>query len=364
MINTKNTKQIKISYHTVDAFGILNFDSKDQKFAYMSAENVKSRDAIKTAGNNLRFGKAVFTNEDGKLVRTNVISDSAIKQCVFNSDCPYTSSEIWYKPKSVILAYIASPVMLMKGYLGCTDGNSIRRKSMLTFSCAKMCENTVPVMQVNSTKMPIPDSTSLVTSETCGDTEWRGTVLVNVGNGENFIDFSQSIPQPVSDNENKQAIQAEYENLIQNAFGNKELAIKDYTRKAAVDCPSERGIILSGKEIAGMVNLLLDRIRNMSREGRGASLGQVIIDGIEIRGEVEGVEPENGWCKVSPDSAFGCVDPREVYRESTKDEVNAVNIALEAHKAADKKKADKKNGKKTKPNPDEQKPDENKKETV
>ena len=43
MINTKNTKQIKISYHTVDAFGILNFDSKDQKFAYMSAENVNSR---------------------------------------------------------------------------------------------------------------------------------------------------------------------------------------------------------------------------------------------------------------------------------------------------------------------------------
>jgi hypothetical protein len=356
MINTKNTKQIKISYHTVDAFGILNFDSKDQKFAYMSAENVKSRDAIKTAGNNIRFGKAVFTNESGKLVRTNVISDNAIKQCVFNSDCPYTSSEIWYKPKSVILAYITSQVMLLKGYM-CADVVPFRHKSMLTFSCAKMCENTVPVMQVNSTKMPIPDSTSLFTTETCGDTEWRGTVLVNVGNGENFINFSQSVPTSVSE--------TEYENIIRDAFGNKELAIKDYTRKAAVDCPSERGIILSGKEIAGMVNLLLDRIRNMSREGRGASLGQVIIDGIEIRGEMNDIEPNaNGWCKVAPDSEFGCVEPREVYRESTKDEVNAVNIAVEAHKAADKKKADKKNGKKTKPNPDEQKPDENKKETV
>ena len=107
-----------------------------------------------------------------------------------------------------------------------------------------------------------------------------------------------------------------------------------------------------------MVNLLLDRIRNMSREGRGASLGQVIIDGIEIRGEMNDIEPNaNGWCKVAPDSEFGCVEPREVYRESTKDEVNAVNIAVEAHKAADKKKADK--GKKNKPNPDE-----NKKETV
>lgn len=352
-ISTLNTKQIKISYHTVGAFGILNFDSADQSYAYTSATNSKSHDAVNTAGKNLRFGKAIFTSEDGNLVRTNVISDAAIKQAVFNADCPYASSEIWYKPVSAIIAYITSPVMLMKGYLGCIEGNSIRRKSMLTFSCAKMCGSTVPVMQVNSTKeQGVKSSTSFFTSETCGDTEWRGSVLFNVGNGENFIDFSQSAPQSDPSSINEKA----YEAAVQDSVGDKGIVIKDYTRTGAVGCPSERGVILPGKVIASLVNMLTDRIRGMSREGRGASLGQVVIDGISVRGQVEGYESDiNGWTDVPADSVFGCVEPRPVYRESTSEEVNAVNIAKAAQKAAEKKKT--KPAKKSKPGANDSKGD-------
>lgn len=131
--------------------GIVNFDSKEQRFTL-------AKHGIFTGLNeNVKLGKKAFTKtgkfkEDGNEIYDYKVKISAdcLRHSIFEHDVDVVNGVLIQDP-FILGTYMLSPVGLMRGYMFAEKETTLRRKSPLTITDAIQCNNVKSEMEVGST---------------------------------------------------------------------------------------------------------------------------------------------------------------------------------------------------------------------
>lgn len=129
--------------------GVVNFDSKDQKWMFRTKNNNGKPHHLFNSHDNLKYAKKNFYYDDnGNLQYKLKISSECIKKEMFGDDYVAQSSKIVHNPV-ILNSFISSPMSHLRGYMF-ADKVSFKRKSALTIEDAEATNNPVSYLDVSS----------------------------------------------------------------------------------------------------------------------------------------------------------------------------------------------------------------------
>lgn len=166
--------------------GIVNFDSKDQKYLWNRESKEGNKNVFSSVDNNNMYAKKVFfRDEEGKLGYKIKISSDAIRNAIFKSDAIATNPSIMHH-KSLLNSFIGSTMGLTRGYMFAGD-ETYKRKSPLTVGSAIQSNNAISYMEFHGrsgSKKVGDDSeksdTSIFNKETVGDITYTTKGFINI----------------------------------------------------------------------------------------------------------------------------------------------------------------------------------------
>ena len=136
----------------LDGQGIVNYDSKEQKWAHIHNETGLEGD-YNGRNENVNFAKKNFyktgvrTAAGKEVLDTRIkISSDCLKKNLFNEDIIATSPNLMHHD-SILYNYLASPVALLRGWMF-TEKNSLKRKSALVIVDAEQVNGAMPYIEV------------------------------------------------------------------------------------------------------------------------------------------------------------------------------------------------------------------------
>lgn len=193
------TKQI-ILRGKLKGHGIVNYDSNEQKFAYIKAHKIKnnSNDVITVSlpdiprkedgsfADNVLYAKKVFMmDKDSNEISSRLkISSNLLRHTIFG-EVPHTNPIISGDPL-MMTTFVLSPVGLVRGYMFTTrkdseeGGLSYARKSALTITDAIQSENDSAMTHFEvHNREGVKDDASLFYKESCGDVEYDFMAVID-----------------------------------------------------------------------------------------------------------------------------------------------------------------------------------------
>lgn len=127
----------------IDGKGIVNYDSNDQRQIHYGTNLYDKYE-------NVQYAKKNFYTKDDKLQYKIKISSDCIRHDIFINDVFNQSPNI-ISNNEIFHSYIASPAMLLRGYLFLDKKASYKRKSAVTISDAEQICNAVSHINTHST---------------------------------------------------------------------------------------------------------------------------------------------------------------------------------------------------------------------
>lgn len=259
-----------------EGHGIVNYDSKEQKKIWNEEEYTNgNKNKFTTNNNNVNYSKKhYFRDENGVLKYKIKVSSDALRNSIFRGDAIAVNPTI-VNHKTLLNAFIASPLGLIRGYLfGEKNNQTLKSKSILTITSAVQTNNAESYMEFHSRsgeKKVKDDSeesdTTIFNKETIGDITYKSEGFINLQE----LEFYSC--DPIFD---RFSFNPDDFNDIK-FFLNKNLPKFDselgyYKLKTSVIDVAEYGIKLNNENILFLVKETLKRILNISIERSGAYL--------------------------------------------------------------------------------------------
>lgn len=179
-------KTVKSILFTVELSGkgVVNFDSNDQKYMY-NGTNLKS--TMGTMHDNVSYAKKHFYKDaDGKLSYKLSISSDCLRHDIFKQDVMCQSPNI-ANNDALLYSYMASPAMMLRGYLFADKSATYKRKSAVTITDAEQTCNAVTHIDVHSSSAKKNADTDKETSdntffykENIGDISYKSRGVLDI----------------------------------------------------------------------------------------------------------------------------------------------------------------------------------------
>lgn len=288
--------RLKIKGH-----GIVNYDSKDQKYAFNS--NWKDNSPLKkmhTNYENTSYAKKKLYGKDGNVESYKIsISSDCLRHEIFKDDVMFQSPNLIHSP-ALLYSFIASPVGLLRGYLFAEQEEQLKRKSAITLIDAQQTCDAISYIEIFSKsglKNKDIDKTdnTLFKKEVVGDIKYATEGNIDLAQMQ-FVSASQVFDRyalnPDFFETYKQFLKAKLPSF------NSELGyflIKD----SSVGI-SEYGFMLSDEDVKCLIQMFFKKLLNMNIKRKNAfarteSLEyKLVYDPIDDR-----FEDENGWISIN-----------------------------------------------------------------
>ena len=280
-------------------FGIVNYDSNQQKWAYNQLENKE-----KVSHDNVNFAKKnwhEYTTKDGekKLGYKLKISSDCLRHEIFIDDFEYQTPNLMHHAH-ILIASIASPASLIRGYLYTVkDVLNIKRTSALTITDASQTCNAVSMIETFSrsgvkTTDDNKADTTFFKKETVGDIEYEALGSIDLKELQ-FISLDKLF--------DRLAVESDwftlYKELLQSKLPSFNGEPKYYQIKnSCVEIP-ELGVVLSNEDVVKLTKELIARLLKISirRAKAYAKLTELYIKPVyDVLKDT--AEDERGWIKI------------------------------------------------------------------
>ena len=275
--NSVKSIQVRVQ---VDATGIVNYDSSDQKYSWnaMIDRNAKiDRDQgdkgifeRKAFNDNVSFGKALYREQNGRIVRDPYISSDCMKRAAFGDDLFQQNPNVMHETLFLVNR-IASPQAMLHGYLYTqTTGGTVRRKSAVTLTDA-ICDLTAglscPALTISTTSEPKSGvATEGKNEDSDGSTSMRFKEVR--GKERHIARATIDIPElfffSLSDNHDRLALDpdlaADFARKLGGRIGSEVSAPSFYMRSGEITELPEYGIAFSEEQVIGFIRYWLRRM--------------------------------------------------------------------------------------------------------
>jgi len=294
----KTAKSILIRAN-LKGYGIVNYDGGDQKFTF----NALARNQEKSRFDNVTYAKRQWTSmgEDGKCDYKIIISGDCLKHELFKEDVAFQSPNIMHH-KSLLLNNIASPAMLLRGYLFATKDQTIKRSGAITLTDAIQTCNAMSSLETFSRSgEKITDEnqsdTSFFKKETIGDISYRTRGAIDLMQLQ-FLSTDQTFDRLGLDPD----LFEEYVKILSTRM-NVDAKLGYYKIKDSVIDIPEYGVLFSNENVVDLTKLFLKKLLKFSLKKSKA-----FADVIDVEYKIvydpltDRLNDENGWTKLTTDS--------------------------------------------------------------
>lgn len=276
--------------------GIVNFDSKDQKFLW----NKLSRE--KWNHDNINFAKKVWEyNEDGKLTYKVKISSDSLRHAIFGDNIPCQTPNV-SDNQIVYLTYLASPSAICRGYMNTDKDYQYKKKSALSLTSAVQTNNTLSSIEVGTTSGvkntdENKSDNTLHYHETIGDITYLATGVIDLMQLQ-FVSMDEIF--------DRLALNSDYFNVYKTALKYKMSTFnsepKYYHYKSSdIEIP-ELGFVFSNDDMNFLVKYLLKSIlkTNIKKRNAYANVSKVQIKIVEDC-TIDTKNSNDGWIDLTND---------------------------------------------------------------
>lgn len=329
--------------------GIVNFDSKDQKWIYFREEshiNKRNHDGVTYAKRNF------YRDADGNLQSKLKISRDCILKSTFDEDMIAQSSAIMHH-ESLLYNYIASPYGIIRGYLLPTSQQTLKRKSALTLSAAEQTCNAIPYLETfsksgdrgKSKEAGEKSSNNFYEAETVGNISYLAEGILDLGELQ-FLGADQSLDRfsinPDGFDKYKQVLDMRLD-------GAKDLELKFYKLDGSVVDIAELGVLLTPEQVKTLTKHTLYRLLTTHIKRKSAFAKTIKMQIKLVEDPLKDLASEaNGWIDIKNSKNIDDLDfdVKIKYVEVDQGQERAKRAEWEAALNADKKDTKKKRQKK------------------
>lgn len=257
---------------TIKGNGIVNYDSKDQKWMLKKYKYDEWGNALKF--DNIKIAKHALVktgnDENGKAqydVRLK-ISSNCLRNAIFQEDHPFQNSMILHSTK-LLNRSIASVAGLLRGYMFEQEGfTGLKRKSPVIITDAEQTAGELSTIDVHSTsgakrtKESEEDTsdTSLFYKETVGDVEYSFKGAINLADLQ-FISLSDTFDRMAANPDDFETL---YRAHLERSVGSKVDDPGFYMINSAVNGVPEEGVLLSQAQTAFLVKEYFKRLLSLT----------------------------------------------------------------------------------------------------
>jgi hypothetical protein len=280
-------------------YGIVNYDGGDQKFTF----NALAKNQEKSRFDNVTYAKRQWTSmdENGKCDYKIIISSDCLKHELFKEDVAFQSPNIMHH-KSLLLNNIASPAMLLRGYLFATKELTIKRSGAITLTDAIQTCNALSSLETFSRSgEKVSDEnqsdTSFFKKETIGDITYltRGAIdLMQL----QLLSTDQTFDRFGLDPD----LFEEYMKILSTRMTVDAKLGYFKINNSIIDIP-EYGIFFSNETVVELAKLFLKKLLKFSIKKSKAFADVVDVEYKIIYDPLtDRLNDENGWTKLTPDT--------------------------------------------------------------
>lgn len=278
--------------------GIVNYDSNDQKKIF----NEYNVNHMKTTYENHMFAKKSFyLDEDGNLQWKIKISDDCLRKNLFPNIQAQTPN-IVHSPE-ILIPYLASPEIILKGVLFADKNENIKRKSAFKIEPAIQTNNAVSNMETfsrsgekisrdenNSTK-----DNSFFNKEMIGHIEYETKGCIKLDELQ-FVSMSPVLDRRFFNPDYFEKFK-KYLNLRLKNF-NSEL--KYYKKKNVIHDIPELGFVFSNENMNDLIKFLFTKIYDLKIWTKGAHAEVVKLEYKVVYDSIENkIYDDEDWITIS-----------------------------------------------------------------
>ena len=289
--------------------GVVNYDSNDQKVIY---NNTNLFHKMK-AGEKNQFGNQGYAKKSMYQVGENIdyklkISSNCLRQNIFREDIPIQASQIVNDPITLISA-LASPGMLLRGYMLADSVNPFKRTGVLNIDSAEQTCGAVSMIETFSKSgMKNQDGATsdntFFKKETVGNIEYssKGTIdlmqlqYVSCDNVFDRLAFNPDLFKL-------------YKQLLQTHMENFDSELGYFKMSTSVNDIPELGFKMTNENMVFLVKSLFERLLklNITRAGGSAQISELVYklvyDPID-----DTFDSEDGWITLKKRADLNTID--------------------------------------------------------
>jgi hypothetical protein len=345
----KKAKSIIFKFD-MEGNGIVNFDSKDQKYNWNKFlkdrhPNFQYKDNINN--DNVNFAKKHwYTNDKDELSYKIKISSDCLRHEMFINEIPFQSPNI-SDDKFIYLSFLASPSAIVRGYLNTDKTNQYKKKSIITVSPAEQTCNAVSSIEVGSTSgVKTVDENkadnTLHYHETIGNIKYSGEGSIDL----NLMQFLST--DPIFD---RMGLCPDdfntYKELLQTKIKSFNSDLNYYYLKTSDMRIPEYGTVFSNEDCIFLVKFFFKKLLNtyIKRRNSYAKVSKIQYK-IVYDCTVDKMNDKNGWISIENNKDIENISfETETFFELEPNTEKAKNIRDVFEKSNEKRKEDSKNKK-------------------
>lgn len=333
--------------------GIVNFDSNDQKYIHSNTQfGIKNDSSFKNAS---YAKKHFYRDSEGKITYKIAISSDCLRHDIFKDDVFCQSPNI-ANNQALLYSYIASPAMLLRGYLFADKKGTFKRKSPITITDAEQTCNAQSFIDTHSSSAKKNDDTERTESDnTFFKKENVGAIKYAT---QGVIDLMQlqfvSCDQKFDRFAFNPDVFEVYKKFMVSRLPKFDSKLEYYNINGSVSDVPELGLLINDACVIEMVRGFFDRLKNTCITRKDAFAK---VDKIQIKLVSDGIYDtfgdSEGWITVTDVNAID-FDVHKFYticdRVKAEELVKSIDADIEARKKegvkakADKKEKGKKKG--------------------
>ena len=351
---------------TLNGHGVVNYDSKDQKFF------INAHCAGNATNDNQTFAKkefySLYENHDAYLSAVKKyaeenelaideakkkvpefgsrlkISYNCLRREIFGGTSD-VDSVIWNFPTAAS-NYIANPLAYSRGYMCPDKKESFKKKGCFNVTDA-VDENAVLYMEM-FTKSGDRNDTSLFYKETAGDTKYVFSAYFDVKEAQ-FLSFDDYFA--------RKAVSSTYiegpnylENAFKKVYGRVPYTVGVYSKNNDIfgNSYGEYGAKMDDEFVNGLIKTLAGRLLSINIIRNGGEAYTVKVEYKPVYTANDIMESDEGWIELKSSDEIPYFDVQQFYEESSHQEWEERKAAAEAAKATSAAKKTEKKTRKTK----------------
>lgn len=322
----ETVKRIEFKYE-LEGNGIVNYDSKDQKWAY---NKIKNKVLVKH--DNVNFAKKTFTSadDDGGLNYRLHISSNCVRHEIFKEEMLFQNTSLLTSDE-MHLRSMANPSAFLRGYLNTSPKATLKRASPISITSAIQTNNAVSNIEVfiKSGEKEVTDekkSNTLFFKEACGEITYGG-----VG----FIDLMQLQFLSCDAAYDRMALLSDdierYVNIFKQHHPSLNVNIGYYQIKNSVFNLPEYGVLFSNDDILFFVKKFFKNMLsfNIAKSGSYAKIKSISYK--LIYDTVANLDDEDGgWVNIRNINDVNAIDfvSETFYTQTNPTDVDALKSEL------------------------------------
>lgn len=294
--------------------GIVNYDSNDQKFT-LTKTNLHLKQFNDRGYENLKLKNYTYAKKRlyGTPEYTNykiVISSDCLRHDIFRADAPFHSPNVMNQ-ESLLMAFIASPASLLRGYLFAGREVTYKRKSPFIITAAEQTNDAVSYIETFASSAPknadkdkeIADN-SFYKKEVIGGIEYEATGFIDLENLQ-FVSCDQVFDR-YSFNPDLFNV---YKQFMQSRMPSFDAELGYFQKAGSIVEIPEYGFKLSNDNINELIRSLFERMISMSIKRKDAYAQtselqyKLVYDVIE-----DTLDSEEGWVTLKSESDVNSIN--------------------------------------------------------